>query len=186
MFIIVLQNTQKTHTKLCTLEIIQFPKSLEKLSVESSSVNRLVSPLSRGEDGVGVAVSFPLLLSLLLAVRGKRLLQLLLALEQVSPRPQNVLLDFPVTLHVRQHFVQASFSLYGGAAGRSYRRKKRVKLVTFSNYFVLFFVFAMDFFISPGVLRLLRNEFFGVLCICSSSKSNSVGVGGLKKIKTFN
>lgn len=33
----------------------------------------------------------------------------------------------------------------------------------------------------PGVLRLLRKAFFGVLCICSSSKSNSVGDGGLKE-----
>lgn len=33
----------------------------------------------------------------------------------------------------------------------------------------------------PGVLRRLRKAFFGVVCICSSSKSNSVGVGGLKK-----
>lgn len=38
--------------------------------------------------------------------------------------------------------------------------------------------------VTPGVLRLLMKAFFGV-CICSSSKSNSVGVGGLEKTKLF-
>lgn len=67
---------------------------------KSPSGNTSVSPLSRGEDGVRVAVSFPLLLPLLLAVRGQRLLQLLLALEEVSARAHDVLLNFAVALHV--------------------------------------------------------------------------------------
>lgn len=38
----------------------------------------------------------------------------------------------------------------------------------------------------PGVLRLSMKELLGVACICSSSKSNSVGDGGLeKKVKRF-
>lgn len=67
---------------------------------QSSSLNTSVSPLSRGEDGVGVAVSFPLLLPLLLAVRREGLLQLLFALKEISTRAHDVLLDFAVALHV--------------------------------------------------------------------------------------
>lgn len=67
---------------------------------KSSSLNTLVSPLSRGEDGVGVAVSFPLLLPLPLAVWRQSLLQLLVALEEISSRAHDVLLDFAVALHV--------------------------------------------------------------------------------------
>lgn len=83
---------------------------------KSWSLNTSVSPLSRGKDGVGVAVSLPLLLPLLLAVWGKGFLQLLIALEEISARAQDVLLDFAVPLHVRQHFVQTSFPFYRGAS----------------------------------------------------------------------
>lgn len=97
-FIANIQNkpTQK-HTNPVNLENSSFEKSLW---ASPPLVILLVSPLSRGEDGVGVAVSFPLLLPLLLAVRGQSLLQLLVALEEIATRAHDVLLDFAVPLHV--------------------------------------------------------------------------------------
>lgn len=67
---------------------------------ESSSPNTSVSPLPWGENSVGIAVTFPLLLPLLLAVGRQRLPQLLFALEEVSTRAHDLLLDFAVALHV--------------------------------------------------------------------------------------
>lgn len=67
---------------------------------KSLSALASVSPLPRGEDGVGVAVPLPLLLTLLLAVGRQSLLLLLFRPEEISARPQDVLLDFAVALHV--------------------------------------------------------------------------------------
>lgn len=105
MFIANIQNTNRKHTKLVTLKNSSFEKASESswpcLPLgKSSSLTASVSPLSRGEDGVGVAVSFPLLLPLLLAVWRQSLLQLLLGPEEISTRAHDVLLDFSVALHV--------------------------------------------------------------------------------------
>lgn len=90
--------------KPVNLENSSFEKASESswpaLPLGKSSFNTLVSPLSRGEDGVGVAVSFPLLLPLPLAVWRQSLLHLLVALEEISSRAHDVLLDFAVALHV--------------------------------------------------------------------------------------
>lgn len=88
---------------------------------KSSSINTSIPPLSRGEDGVGVAVSLPLLLPLLLAVGRQGLLQLLLALEEVATRAHDVLLDFAVALHVGEHLVQPGFPFHGGAGRGSWK-----------------------------------------------------------------
>lgn len=63
-------------------------------------MNASVSSLSGREDSVGVTVTFPLLLTLLLAVRGQSLLQLFLIFKEVSPCTHDVLLNFAMPLHV--------------------------------------------------------------------------------------
>lgn len=105
MFISIIQNTHTKHTKLVIIKNSSFKKASESswpyLPLgKSSFFNTSVPPLSRGEDGVGVAVSFPLLLPLLLAVGRQSLLQLLVALEEISTRTHDVLLNFAVALHV--------------------------------------------------------------------------------------
>lgn len=105
MFISIIQNTLTKLTKLIIIKNSSFKKAFESAwpclpQGKSAFSNTSVSPLSRGEDGVGVAVSFSLLLPLLLAVRRQSLLQLLLALEEISTRTHDVLLNFAVALHV--------------------------------------------------------------------------------------
>lgn len=109
IFIAIIQNTQKKPIQhFLQLKKFKSFESLDKLPIalgqvlvsESWFLSPSVSPLSWGEDGVGVAVSLPLLLPLLLAVWREGLLQLLLALEEVSAGTQDLLLDFSVALHV--------------------------------------------------------------------------------------
>lgn len=104
-FIPIIQNTHTKLTKLVIIKNSSFKKAFQSSwphvpQGKSASFNTSVSPLSRGEDGVGVAVSFPFLLPLLLAVRRQSLLQLLVALEEISTRTHDVLLNFAVALHV--------------------------------------------------------------------------------------
>lgn len=103
---------------------------------KSWSFNTSVSPLSGREDGAGVAVALPHLLSLLLAVGSQRLLQLFLALEKISTRAHDLLFDFAVALHVREYFVQSSFPLHRRSSWRPLEKERVNKQISLNKAFL--------------------------------------------------
>lgn len=78
---------------------------------------RSVSPLSGAEDGAGVAVSLSLLVSFPLDAGRRALLFGFLAFEKVATRPEDLLFELLVALHVGEHLVELSCPLHRGTSG---------------------------------------------------------------------
>lgn len=142
---------------------------------------RSVSPLAGAEDGAGVAVPLPLPLAVgRQGLLGYGSLPGLVALEEVPPTPQKLLVNPAVAFDVREDLIHPCLTANRRARGGTCRKRhqKERDVMDMAVFRCACLKCLSILWTIPGVLRRLMKAFLGV---CSSSKSNSVGVRLLQR-----
>lgn len=84
-----------------------------------------VSPLSGTEDGAGVTVPLPLLVSFTLTAGGRAPLCGLFAFEKVATRPEDLFFDLLVAFHIGEHLVKLSCPLHRRTSGGAWKKQRK-------------------------------------------------------------